>query len=223
MSLSSTSRSGSALLKLLREAIPCITILSGSEGRDFIAAILLTYATNWKDKDHFDDLDGDSLASLYRTTLGAITGGIHPENQEKVMQWTLNQTTPVTAHLLPQRVQDFANHAQDMMDCFYDIGHAERFPTDSPPSPAEYFELRATNAKYPEPIPMPNGYNRWYLDASSLPPAHIGCGLATPSLIGELLPAEYQCPACQELDAGTGGENQLAHMVPGGCLYDDTY
>ena len=109
------------------------------------------------------------------------------------------------------------------MDCLYDIGHAERFPTDSPPSPAEYFELRATNAKYPEPIPMPNGYNRWYLDASSLPPAHIVCGLATPSLIGELLPAEYQCPACQELDAGTGGENQLGHMMPGGCLYDDTY
>ena len=28
------------------------------------------------------------------------------------------------------------------------------------------------------------------------------------------------CQGCIDLDAGHGGENQLAHMYPGGCLYD---
>jgi len=26
------------------------------------------------------------------------------------------------------------------------------------------------------------------------------------------------CPACEELERGAGGENQMAHMMPGGCL-----
>lgn len=29
---------------------------------------------------------------------------------------------------------------------------------------------------------------------------------------------DTMCSGCQELDAGTGGENQMAHMGPGGCL-----
>lgn len=28
------------------------------------------------------------------------------------------------------------------------------------------------------------------------------------------------CSACEELERGTGGENQMAHMEPGGCLYN---
>lgn len=31
----------------------------------------------------------------------------------------------------------------------------------------------------------------------------------------------YDCYGCAELDAGTGGENQMAHMGPGGCLYEE--
>lgn len=32
---------------------------------------------------------------------------------------------------------------------------------------------------------------------------------------------ETKCSGCQELDAGTGGENQMAHMGPGGCLDEE--
>ena len=30
------------------------------------------------------------------------------------------------------------------------------------------------------------------------------------------------CPGCVDLDQGDGGENQLAHMDPGGCMYVDS-
>jgi len=33
---------------------------------------------------------------------------------------------------------------------------------------------------------------------------------------------DLMCLGCQELDAGTGGENQMAHMGPGGCLDTDS-
>ena len=218
----STTQDFNSLARILKNAVPD---LQSNHDPMYTAAILRTYARLWDDKSNFDHIDEcSSLKSLYRTALGAIAGGIHPENQEKAIQWTLSHTScSNAAHNLAPRVHDFANHAQDMMDCLYDIGHAHRFPTDSPPSPAEYFDLRATNTEYPEPIPMPNGYNLWYLDASNLPPCHIGCGLATPSLLNEVLPPDYKCPGCQELEAGTGGENQLAHMFPGGCLHDDEF
>ena len=208
-----TTQDFNSLARILKNSIPD---LQSNHDPMYTAAILMTYARLWNDKEHFDHIDEcSSLKSLYRTALGAIAGGIHPENQEKTIQWTISQTSCTNStHRLAPRIQDFANHAQDMMDCLFDIGHAERFPSDSPPSPAEYFNLRATNTEYPEPIPMPNGYNRWYLDASSFPPYHIGCGLATPSLLSELLPPDHKCPGCQELEAGTGGENQLGHMVP---------
>ena len=32
---------------------------------------------------------------------------------------------------------------------------------------------------------------------------------------------DTKCSGCKELDAGTGGENQMAHMGPGGCLYEE--
>lgn len=30
-----------------------------------------------------------------------------------------------------------------------------------------------------------------------------------------------QCQGCIELEAGRGGENQMEHMLEGGCLYED--
>ena len=30
-----------------------------------------------------------------------------------------------------------------------------------------------------------------------------------------------KCEGCQLLERGQGGENQLAHMFPGGCLYEE--
>jgi len=44
------------------------------------------------------------------------------------------------------------------------------------------------------------------------------CGRA--SYREEQIPEE-KCSGCQELDEGTGGENQMAHMYPGGCLHEE--
>ena len=33
--------------------------------------------------------------------------------------------------------------------------------------------------------------------------------------------SKIKCYGCLLLDAGEGGENQLAHMEPGGCLYQE--
>jgi hypothetical protein len=30
-----------------------------------------------------------------------------------------------------------------------------------------------------------------------------------------------KCQGCIELNAGRGGENQMEHMLPGGCLYEE--
>lgn len=32
-----------------------------------------------------------------------------------------------------------------------------------------------------------------------------------------------KCYACERLDKGQGGENQMEHMEPGGCLYEEFY
>jgi len=39
--------------------------------------------------------------------------------------------------------------------------------------------------------------------------------------ISPVKPENYSCLGCYLLDCGEGGENQLAHMDPAGCLYKD--
>ncbi len=216
-----SSEDFNSLARILKNAVPD---LQTNHDPVYTAAILMTYARLWNDKDNFDHIDEcSSLKSLYRTALGVIAGGIHPENQEKAIQWTLSHTSSTAAAPdIAPRVQDFVNHAQDMMDCLYDIGHCERFPTDSPPSPAEYFNLCSTQTKYATAVPMHNGYNCWIIPPSAFPPQHVGCGLATPTIVTQKISNNYTCLACQELNNDSGGENQQAHMIPGGCLYEDS-
>ena len=39
----------------------------------------------------------------------------------------------------------------------------------------------------------------------------------------DLKSEDYTCYGCYLLETGQGGENQLGHMEPGGCLYEEYY
>ena len=135
------------LARTLRKAIP---LIHQNKEPKYTTSILMTYAVLWDNREHFDHLDEcSSLKSLYRTTLATIAGGVlHPENQDRLIQWTIANSDPYTAQKLPEDIFHASVHMNGMMECLWEIGYQDN-DANEPIGPKLYFGLKDTDKDTP--------------------------------------------------------------------------